>query len=177
MLMRMPVIASLAACAALVAAGSAHAGGNVQWSVGVNLPNVATVISNFPVPVLPQVVVHAPPQVVYREPRPVVVQPVPRVVYQPHVVVVGRPVPVSYGPYWRHGRYRNWDRDGDGIPNRHDRFDNRRHGAYGDRDGDGIPNRYDRRDDRNVAQAPRGGRDRDGAPGRRDRGDDRKWRH
>jgi hypothetical protein len=175
--MRVPVIASLAAGAVLLAAGAAHAGGNVQWSVGVNLPNVATVISNFPVPVLPQVVVHAPPRVVYYEPAPVVVRPAPRVVYQPQVVVVGRPVPVVYGPHWRHGDQRRWDRDGDGIPNRYDRYDNRRHGAYGDRDGDGIPNRYDRRDDRNVAQGPRGDRDRDGVPNRRDRKDDRKWRH
>jgi Excalibur calcium-binding domain len=42
----------------------------------------------------------------------------------------------------RHDRLYNprWDRDGDGIPNQHDRFDNRHH----DHDGDGIPNRYER---------------------------------
>ena len=42
----------------------------------------------------------------------------------------------------RHDRVYNprWDRDGDGVPNRYDRVYNPR----GDRDGDGIPNRYDR---------------------------------
>lgn len=44
------------------------------------------------------------------------------------------------------------DRDGDGIPNAHDLWDNRhywnrghRHGHHrGDGDRDGVPNRYDR---------------------------------
>lgn len=40
---------------------------------------------------------------------------------------------------WGHGEPRRWDRDGDGIPNRYDRTDNR----HWDRDGDGIPNRHD----------------------------------
>ena len=65
---------------------------------------------------------------------------------------------------WRYHASR-WDRDGDGIPNRYDRYDNRR-GPYGDRDGDGIPNRYDTYDNRR--DVPRGGafgdRDRDGVP-------------
>ena len=42
--MKRPVIFALAASAALLGAGAAHAG-NVHWSVGVNLPPVATVIS------------------------------------------------------------------------------------------------------------------------------------
>jgi hypothetical protein len=43
--------------------------------------------------------------------------------------------------------YRGWrhDRDGDGIPNRYDRYNNNRYDR--DRDGDGVPNRYDRRPD------------------------------
>ncbi len=162
--MKKPLIAALATAATL-AAGAAHAGGNVQWSVGVDLPNVSTVISNFPVPPLPRVVVRQAPVVYERAPviyerapvmyeqapvvyeqAPMVYEPAPRVVYQRPVVVyqqpavVYRPVPVVYE--------RNWDRDGDGIPNRHDRYDNRRHGAYGDRDHDGVPNRYDRVDNR-----------------------------
>jgi hypothetical protein len=40
-----------------------------------------------------------------------------------------------------------WDRDGDGIPNRYDRYDNRagpnERGPFGDRDHDGIPNAFD----------------------------------
>lgn len=164
--MKKPLIAALAA-ATVLAAGAAHAGGNVQWSVGVNLPNVATVISNFPFPPIPTVViqqapVYAPPPVVYQpEPR-VVYQPEPRVVYQRPVVVyqepvvVYQPVPVSYG--------RHWDR--------HDRYDNRQHGPYGDRDHDGIPNRYDRVDNRQYAD-----RDHDGVPNRYDPRDDRKYRH
>jgi hypothetical protein len=164
--MKKPLIAALAATATLMAAGAAHAGGNVQWSVGIDLPNVATVISNFPVPPLPRVVVQQAP--VYA-PAPVVYEPAPRVVYQRPVlvqqpVVVYRPVPVVQG--------RNWDRDGDGIPNRYDRHDNRWNGAYGDRDHDGIPNRYDRVDNRWYAD-----RDHDGIPDRRDPRDDRKNRH
>jgi hypothetical protein len=162
--MKKPLIAVLATAATLMAAGAAHAGSNVNWSVGIELPNVATVISNFPVPPLPRVVVQHQPQVVYA-PAPVVYQPAPRVVYQQQPVVVYRPVPVVV-----HGR--QWDRDGDGIPNRYDRYDNRRHGAYGDRDHDGIPNRYDRVDNRQY-----GDRDRDGIPDRFDRRDDRKGRH
>jgi hypothetical protein len=44
----------------------------------------------------------------------------------------------------RYDRFYNpaWDRDGDGIPNRYDRYDNSRH----DRDHDGIPDRFDRHD-------------------------------
>jgi hypothetical protein len=63
-----------------------------------------------------------------------------------------------------HGSY---DRDRDGIPNRYDRYDNRRW----DRDSDGIPNRYDRVYD------PRGDRDRDGIPNYRDRNDNSRWHH
>jgi hypothetical protein len=176
--MRKPLIAALATAATLLAAGAAHAGGNVQWSVGIDLPNVATVISNFPLPPLPRVVVqqapviYAPAPVVYA-PAPVVYEPAPRVVYQRPVVVyqepvvVYRPVPVYHGRYWDRG-----DRDGDGIPNRYDQYDNRRHGGYGDRDRDGIPNRYDRIDNRQYAD-----RDHDGIPNRHDRRDDRKYRH
>ncbi len=75
----------------------------------------------------------------------------------------GRPAPVyvqpaypvypaynSYNTYPspRHGGHyqqpRRWDRDGDGIPNRHDSVYN----PAWDRDGDGVPNRRDRHPDR-----------------------------
>lgn len=175
--MTKPLIAALAATASLFAAGAAQAGGDVQWSVGVNLPNVSTVISNFPVPVLPTVVVRQAP-VVY-SPEPVVVHPAPRVVHQREVVVVQRPVVVHQPVQVAHGKWaapveyrRGWDRDGDGIPNRYDCVDNRWQGAYGDRDRDGIPNRYDRVDNRRFAD-----RDRDGIPDRYDPRDDRKRGH
>ena len=60
-----------------------------------------------------------------------------------------------------------WDRDGDGVANRYDRVYNPRW----DRDGDGIANRHDRVDDR------RHDRDRDGIPDRFDRRDDRRHHH
>jgi hypothetical protein len=51
---------------------------------------------------------------------------------------------------WRHQPSR-WDRDGDGIPNRYDRYDNRNDSAqnpFGDRDRDGVPNFIDPYNDR-----------------------------
>jgi hypothetical protein len=87
---------------------------------------------------------------------------------QPHVV---HPVVVGWdrdrdGIPNRHDRVYNprWDRDGDGVPNRHDRVYNPRW----DRDGDGIPNRYDR------VYSPRWDRDGDGVPNRHDRYDNRR---
>jgi hypothetical protein len=110
----------------------------------------------------PAPVVVAPP--VYRAPQP--------------VVVVPQPIRHHAPTYWdrdgdgipnRHDRFYNppWDRDGDGIPNRRDRY----HNPPWDRDGDGIPNRHDRYD-----HAPRWDRDRDGVPNRYDRYDDNPWR-
>ena len=70
---------------------------------------------------------------------------VPGVYVQPAPVYV-QPAPV----YYSRGRYDAWgDRDGDGVPNIHDRYDNRRHhghghGAHRDADRDGVPNRFDR---------------------------------
>ena len=86
--MKRSLILGLAAGAALLAAGAAHAG-NVQWSIGINLPPVATVISSgpayYPEPVYYQEPrYYAPPPVVYRAP-PVVYS--PPVVYRPPVVV------------------------------------------------------------------------------------------
>jgi hypothetical protein len=91
--MKRPVILALAASAMLLCAGAARAG-NVQWSIGVNLPPVATVISNGPAwgaPVYyPAPVVYGPPVVYeapviypgYRVPRPIVYA--PRVIERPY---------------------------------------------------------------------------------------------
>lgn len=121
--MKKMIVPALAAVA-LLGTGAAHAG-NVQWSIGINLPPVATVIGTGPVylpapPVIyapPPVVVTPPPRVIYA-PAPVVVHPAPRVVYQP--------VPVVYHPHWkgeRKWRHRDdrddrWERHGRG--GRHD---------------------------------------------------------
>ena len=69
-------------------------------------------------------------------------------------------VTVAGRQQWRHVPSR-WDRDGDGIPNRRDRF----YTPRWDRDGDGIPNGRDHYDNR------RHDRDGDGIPNRRDRDD------
>ena len=92
-------------------------------------------------------------------PAPVYRQPVP--VYHPH-----RQPPPAYYPHARYQEPTRWDRDGDGIPNRHDR----RYNPRWDVDGDGIPNRHDRYD------RPRWDNDRDGVPNRYDRHDNNPWR-
>jgi hypothetical protein len=114
---------------ALAAASASHARTDVHLSIGIPAPGVYV----QPAPVYVQ------PQPVYVQPRPVYVQPQP---------VYVQPQPV----YGHHPRRGPWgDRDGDGIPNAHDRWDNRhhwnrghRHGSRGDADRDGVPNRYDR---------------------------------
>lgn len=82
---------------------------------------------------------------------PAVIRPAPVFIPAPVVVHPGHQRGYRQPTRWdrdgdgipnHHDRLYNpaWDRDGDGVPNHRDRFDNRRH----DRDGDGIPNRYDR---------------------------------
>jgi hypothetical protein len=128
--MKKMLVPALAA-AAILGTGVAHAG-NVQWSIGINLPPVATVITGGPIyapapPVVyapaPPVLYTPPPRVVYA-PAQVFVHPVPRVVYsQPRVVV--RPVPVVYQG-WEHRHGRKWKhRDHDRRD--HDRRDWRDH--------------------------------------------------
>ena len=102
--MARPLILALATTATLLCAGAAHAG-NVQWSIGINLPAIGTVITNlpvpFPVPVFrapPQVVYQAPAPVYYEEPAPVYYQAPEPVYYQAPPQVVYRPVPRGYAP-------------------------------------------------------------------------------
>lgn len=107
--MRKSWIVGLATASLALAAGAAHAGG-VNWSIGINLPPVGTVISSGPqYPVYPAYPVYAPPPVVYR-PAPVYYAPPP---------VVYRPAPVYYGPPavvverrwrggWEHGHHGGW---------------------------------------------------------------------
>lgn len=101
----------LALAATMFAAGAAQAG-NVQWSVGINLPPIGTVISNGPV--YAPAPVYYRPAPVYYEPAPVYYAPPPRVVYRPAPVVY-RPVPVVYEgwvPPGHRGHGRGWERRG-----------------------------------------------------------------
>ena len=93
---------------------------------------------------------------------------VPAPVYRQPAPVYHQPPPVYY-PQARYQTPTHWDRDGDGIPNRHDRLYNPRW----DVDGDGIPNRHDRY---SRHDSPRWDHDRDGVPNRYDRHDNDPWR-
>ena len=119
-------IAALALVGASVAAGSAQAA-NVQWSVGINLPPVTTVVSGGPVYGQPVYVEPAyAPAPVYVQPAPVVVYPAP-VVYRPYYRPHYHPYPVYAPPHvmyrggWEPahdgGRDHGWDR---GHWERHD---------------------------------------------------------
>ncbi len=108
--MKKVLMATLAAVATL-AGGAAHAD-KVYWSVGVNAPNVGTVITNAPrVYLPPPPAVYVPPPVVYQPPPPAVVyQPQPYYTPAPPVVY-RRVVPVYEEPRWRHHHHhhRDWD--------------------------------------------------------------------
>ena len=125
-----------------VCAGTAHAT-DVHWSVGINLPQVGTVISNAPVYRAP-VPVYVQPAPVYWEPAPVYVEQEPVVVYrQAPPPVVYRPAPVyAPGYYYDYGPNvvrTNW------VGPRHDGWhDARWHHDRHDRDS----RHDDRRDDR-----------------------------
>jgi hypothetical protein len=140
MLNRKSAFAATLLALGTVTAGTAHAG-DVHWSIGVNLPQVGTVISNEPV--------YQAPRPVYHAPRPVYVQPAPVVVYRPAPPVVYQPAPVYAPGYYGHpGVIRSGWTTYPG--HRHDRHD--RHHRYGhrhdhhDRD-DHRGDRDDRRDD------------------------------
>jgi len=143
-------VASALALVGVLGAGVARAnhGADVQWSVTVGTP-IGVPVYTQPAPV------YSYPAPVYTQPAPVYTQP-----YPSHYPSYGAPY---YRPHRHHRYYReptHWDRDGDGIPNRHDPVYNPRW----DVDGDGIPNRYDR------------DRDGDGIPNWHDRHDNRYWR-
>ncbi|TFZ04795.1 hypothetical protein [Ramlibacter rhizophilus] len=127
----------------LGAASTAHAGPDVSFSVGINVPFGYV----QPAPVYGPPPVYVQPAPVYVQPRPVYVQPHP--VYVQPAPVYGQP---GWGQHFRGGhRGGPWgDADRDGVPNRYDRHWSGRHGHHGhngrrgDRDGDGVPNRFDR---------------------------------
>ena len=85
--MKKSLILALAAAGTLLGAGAAHAG-NVQWSVGINLPGIV-----LPLPPLPGLVVTGGP--VYHQPvRNYRAEPV----YAPEPVYYDAPEPVYYAP-------------------------------------------------------------------------------
>ena len=142
----------LLAAAGAFAAGVAHAGGNVYWSIGISAPPIGTVISNAPGYYAPGPGYYDPAPGYYA-PAPVYAYP-PRVVYTPARPIYHSPQRVYERPahVYHSGNRRHWDRDRDGIPDRYDRYDNRQDwiGQYRerDRDHDGIPDRHDRFDNR-----------------------------
>jgi hypothetical protein len=104
-----PLLAAAVALGAVGAATTAQAHTDVFFSLGVPAP------------------AYVAPAPVYVQPEPVYVQPQP-VYVQPERVYVA-PSGVTYYGYdrwggrrhWRHEGWRDWDRDGDGVPNRYDR--------------------------------------------------------
>ena len=100
--MKRPLLVLCAAAATLFAASAAEAGG-VSWSVGVNVPPVATYVSGGPA-WYPAPVRYAPP-VVYA-PAPVYAEPyvgvydAPYAVYGAPYAVYGAPVYHGRAPYW-----------------------------------------------------------------------------
>lgn len=154
--MARPLVLALATSATLLCAGAAHAGGNVFWSIGLNLPNVVTVVSNQPEPFYAPEPVYVPQRVyapepvyvpqrvyvpapVYFEPPQVVYRPVPPAYYGPATIAYVRPMPglVRPYPYWvkHHGHDRRDWRESRRDDRRDDRRDERRdrHDEYGDR--------------------------------------------
>lgn len=107
------LVAATVALGAVGAATAAHARTDVMFSIGVP----GAYVQPEPVYVQPQPV-YVQPEPVYVQPEPVYVQPQP-VYVQPRVEYYG-------GYYHRH--HRHWER----------------RGPWGDWDGDGVPNRYDR---------------------------------
>ena len=125
---------------------------DVQWSVSIGGPIGVSI--GVPSGISIGLPIYSQPYPVYSQPYPVYTQPA-------HVY--------PQRPYWQphYQQPTRWDRDGDGIPNRHDRVYNPRW----DRDGDGIPNRHDR-----DQRQPRYDRDGDGSPNWQDRQDGRRGR-
>jgi hypothetical protein len=109
--MNKSIVVALLAGAATLASVPAHAA-HVSWSVGINLPVPAVVVSE-PVPVYAPAPVYAPEPVYYQ--RQPVYAPEP-VYYSPRPPVYVRPVPVAYPRYY----YRAWHHEHDHYRDHHD---------------------------------------------------------
>ena len=120
-MMKRSLVLAAAAAATLFTATAANAGG-VNWSVGISLPPVATVVSNgpayYPAPYYgapayyPEPVYYSAPAYSY-DPAPVYYAPR---VYAPRPWVRVAPRPYYYGGNWRghdkyhHGQRADWRR-------------------------------------------------------------------
>ena len=128
---RIVILKSLAAAAlamgTLVAAATAHARNDVQFSVTLGNPGIHVQSGPAYSHQRPVYVQQAP---VYVQPRPVYVQPAP-IYVRPRPMYYVQPASV-YG--WGHPHYKN--HHGSNQP--------KWRGPKGDYDRDGVPNRYDR---------------------------------
>ena len=98
--MHRSLVLAAAAAATLFTATAANAG-HVNWSIGINLPPVATVISSGPVygPAYPVAYpIYAPAYPVYAPP----------VAVYPQVYPVAYPAPYDGRPYHGHRHYRHY---------------------------------------------------------------------
>lgn len=127
--MKRSLILALAAGATLLCAGAARAS-EVQWSVGIDLPPIGTVISNgpfVPLPFFHSGPRYVAPPVVYRAPPVVYRQPYPFQGYRGYRTRYERPAPVFHGRDGRWGQdSRARDQRGD-HDRRDDRGEQRRH--------------------------------------------------
>ena len=137
--MKRPLLLACAAAATLFVATAAEAS-RVSWSIGINVPPVATYVSSGPV-WAPAPLRYAPPAVVYSTPAPLYA-PAPIVYDEPYVEYVdvapsvgfyGAPIVVGprhrfwappHRSYWVPGPRGHWDghERGDGRWGGHDRW-------------------------------------------------------
>ncbi|HEY2559177.1 MAG TPA: hypothetical protein VGI48_05640 [Caldimonas sp.] len=119
--MKRSLLIASAAAATLFAASAAEAA-RVSWSVGINVPPVATYVSSGPA-WAPVPIAYAPGPAVYAAPGQIVVDEpyvdpyvVPRVGFYPPVVVAPRhriwAPPVRWAPAPRDWDRQGWDRQG-----------------------------------------------------------------
>ena len=129
--MKRPLLLAGAAVAMLFAASAAEAS-RVSWSIGVNVPPVATYVSSGPV-WAPAPIRYAPPAVVYSTPEPFYA-PAPIVYDEPYVDYVGPGVGFYAPPVFVAPRHRFWapPHRSTWVPGPRDRWDG--HGRWGGHD-------------------------------------------
>ena len=152
------------AAASLGLSAMAAQAGNVQWSIGINLPLASTVISDGPYypyqgaaypgyATYPSAPYYAPPVAVY-PPAPIYYAP-PRAVYRPAPIyyapprAVYRPAPIYYNhPHPAYGQGPGWSGPSRGYRDGHrdGHWDHHRDGSRGEYRGPrGGDDRHDRR--------------------------------
>jgi hypothetical protein len=128
-IMKRPLVLACAAAATLFAASAAQAA-HVSWSVGIDVPPVATIVSGGPA-YYPAPVRYVPPPVLYA-PAPVYAPPVaygaPYDYDVPSIGLYASPVYYGHGRAWVAPRY------GDGRGEHRDRDGDRHEGGRRDDD-------------------------------------------